>query len=61
MKYQQLLYKKGYENALGKWRVVEACTGHVKLQPVHKGRRKGASMGLLTVHSSPQILQIADA
>lgn len=57
-KYQRLLYQKGYENALGRWRVVETYKGHVKLQPVSDGRRKPLSMGLLTVQESPQILQL---
>ena len=56
--YQRLLYQKGYENALGRWRVVDMYKGHVKLQPVYDGRRKTVSMGLLTVQESPQILQL---
>ena len=56
--YQRLLYQKGYENALGRWRVVDAYKGHVKLQPVYETRRKAPSMGLLTVQESSKILQI---
>lgn len=57
-KYQHLLYQKGYENALGRWRVMESFKGHVKLQPVCDGRRRALPMGLLTVQESPLILQM---